>query len=188
MANDTGSRTEGASGAAEPKATPAEHAGINLELEIETHQAERASRECWPEDAPRGEPGVDCNIQPDRRGVVTHSRLNAPGAAAPSLLEPAWAEGTSVNAAGRDWWLLVAGLIYPVGTFWLLLCCGGRMGPLGWHPLVIPLPALVLAVTAIALARGGARIHWLSVAVFIAWLFLIVYAQWSVWAQACASV
>jgi hypothetical protein len=88
----------------------------------------------------------------------------------------------------RDGWLVAVGLAYPVLAFGVLLGCGGWMGPLAFHPLAIPLPALMLAVTVVGLRSNGVRFRWWAVALFVAWLCVAVCAQWWVYAEAAASV
>ncbi len=88
----------------------------------------------------------------------------------------------------RDWWLVVAGFVYPAVAFGVLLGCGGPKGPLAFHPLAIPLPAVLLAVAVVGLRDAGVRLRWWAVALFLAWLCVCVFAQWLVWAEAVAAV
>ncbi len=93
-----------------------------------------------------------------------------------------------MGESNRDWWFLVVGFLYPIVTFGILLGCGGGMGPLAFHPLMIPLPALVLILTVIGLGLWGVRLRWWAAALFMLWLSVVVYAQFVVYAQAAAAV
>jgi hypothetical protein len=93
-----------------------------------------------------------------------------------------------MGGPNRDCWLLAAGLAYPVITFGVLLGCGGALGPLAFHPLAVPLPAALLATTAIGLRLGGARLRWSAVVAFVGWLAAVVWLQWLAYASAAAAV
>lgn len=84
----------------------------------------------------------------------------------------------------RDGWLLAAGLLYPLVTIGVMV----GLGPLAFHPLLIPLPAIALAVIVIWCWLGGAKLRGLSVALFVGWLMVVVLLQWLVLASASAAV
>ena len=88
----------------------------------------------------------------------------------------------------RDNWLLAVGLAYPVAAFGVLLGCGGAMGPLAFHPLAVPAPAVALAGAAVAARLSGRRLRWTSVALFAAWLAAATVGVWVVMEQAAAAV
>lgn len=88
----------------------------------------------------------------------------------------------------RDGWLVVVGVAYPVLAFGVLLGCGGRMGPLSFHPLAVLLPAVLLAATVVGLRANRVRFRWWAIAVFVAWLCVVVYGQWAIMVSASAAV
>ncbi|OWK45416.1 hypothetical protein [Fimbriiglobus ruber] len=93
-----------------------------------------------------------------------------------------------MSEPNRDGWLVAIGLAYPVAAFGALLGCGGQMGLLAFHPLTVPLPAVLLAAIVIGLWSNGVRFRWWAVALLVAWLCVVVYAQWWVYAEAAAGV
>ena len=88
----------------------------------------------------------------------------------------------------RDGWLVAVGLAYPGAAFGVLLGCGGAMGPLAFHPLAAPIPAVALTVAAVAARLSGVRLRWASVALFAAWLVAATVGVWIVMAEASAAV
>jgi hypothetical protein len=87
-----------------------------------------------------------------------------------------------------DMWLVVAGALYPLVGFGVLLLGGGTRGPLAFSPLVVPLPAFLLIASVIGFRVQGVRLRWGSVAAFVGWVLLMMYCQLLVYAAAAAAV
>jgi hypothetical protein len=92
------------------------------------------------------------------------------------------------DGSDGDLWLVLAGVLYPLVGFGVLLLGGGTMGPLAFSPLAVPLPAFLLVASVIGFRVQGVRLRWGSVAAFVGWVLLMAYAQWSVYAATGASV
>jgi hypothetical protein len=85
-------------------------------------------------------------------------------------------------------WLVVAGVLYPLVGFGVLLLGGGTWGPLAFSPLVVPLPAFLIIASVIGFRVQGVRLRRGSVAAFVGWVLLMMYCQLLVYAAAAAAV
>jgi hypothetical protein len=111
-----------------------------------------------------------------------------PRRSSPPDASPGWPDETGElpeparGGHGREGWLVAAGLAYPAVAFGALPWCRDPMGPDGFDPLSVALPALALAAAAVWLGLAGFGFRRWAVALFLGWLGVVVHVQWLVYA------